>query len=70
MSLLTTASAVYTIDKNGEIGEVIPRKGRSKPIEKRFFSKLNQTITPEDIEREKDYQQSQRKLNEWNTHIG
>lgn len=65
MSLLQTASIVYAIDKDGEIGEVIPRTARSKPIEKRFFSKLNQPITPEDIEREKDYQQSQRKLHNY-----
>lgn len=58
MSLIQTASTVYIVDRNGEISE--PIQGRAKVVKKesKFFAKLKQEITPEDIEREKDYQKT------------
>ena len=52
-TLIQTASATYIQDADGDIFERRHSTSRCKPTEKRFFSKLNQTITQDDIERER-----------------
>lgn len=58
MQPLTTASTTYYQDKDGEFTESSPyQKGDTFKKESRFFSKLKQTITDADIEREREYQE-------------
>ena len=56
-TLIQTASTTYVQDADGDIFERRRGTPRCKPTEKRFFSKLNQTITQDDIEREREYQE-------------
>jgi predicted nuclease of restriction endonuclease-like RecB superfamily len=64
-SYLTTASTIYVQGWDGEISE-LQHRSHNKPTEKRFFSKLNQTITQYDIEREREYQELEKKLKQNN----
>jgi hypothetical protein len=61
-TLIQTASTTYVQDADGDIFERRHATSRCKPTEKRFFSKLNQTITQNDIEREREYQELEQRL--------
>jgi hypothetical protein len=61
-TLIQTASTTYVQDADGDIFERKRATSRCKLIEKRLFSKLNQTITQDDIEREREYQELEQRL--------
>ena len=63
MNQLTTASTTYWQEKDAEFTESSPyQKGDTFKTESRFWDKQKQAITPLDIQKEKEYQEFQNKL--------